>query len=68
MGLGAQLLVSLRSTREVEAPWYAALLYPLVSVLFCWIVLRAMALNLRRRGIVWRGTFYPLSELRRNRV
>jgi hypothetical protein len=37
-------------------------------MVFCWIVLRAMVLNLRDGGITWRGTFYPLGELRRNRV
>jgi len=31
-------------------------------------VLRTLVLNLRQGGIVWRGTFYPLEELRRNRV
>ncbi len=63
-----QLLVHLRGARQAGAPWQAALLYPVISVIFCWIVLRAMVLNLWQGGITWRGTFYPLSELRRNRV
>jgi hypothetical protein len=62
------LLVHLRGAREAGAPWQAALLYPVISVIFCWIVLRAMVLNLSQGGITWRGTFYPLAELRRNRV
>jgi hypothetical protein len=36
--------------------------------MFNWIVLRAMAVNLRDGGIRWRGTFYPLAELKKNRV
>jgi hypothetical protein len=46
----------------------AALLYPVFIVMFNWIVLRAMAVNLRDGGIRWRGTFYPLAELKKNRV
>jgi hypothetical protein len=37
-------------------------------VMFNWIVLRTMVVNLRDGGIRWRGTFYPLAELRKNRV
>jgi hypothetical protein len=45
-----------------------ALLYPVFVVMFNWIVLRTMVVNLRDGGIRWRGTFYPLAELRKNRV
>jgi len=63
-----QLGVMLRGTRETATPRRAALLYPVVGVLFAWIVLRALALTLSRRGIVWRGTYYPLAELRKNKI
>ena len=66
--VGVQLLGHLFVAREARLPLLAALLYPAVYVLFAWIVLRAMALNLSQGGIVWRGTFYPLNELRKNRV
>lgn len=66
--VASQLGIMLFGTRESGAPRRVALLYPVVSVLFAWIVLRALVLNLAQRGIVWRGTFYPLSELRRNKV
>jgi hypothetical protein len=46
----------------------SVLLYPVSYLLFAWILLRALALNLSQGGIVWRGTFYPLAELRKNRV
>jgi glycosyltransferase involved in cell wall biosynthesis len=45
-----------------------ALLYPVFVVMFNWIVLRTMVVNLRDGGIRWRGTFYPLADLRKNRV
>lgn len=48
-------------------PWYA-LGYPVTTALLAYIVLRALVCNLRKGGIEWRGTFYPLRELRKNRV
>lgn len=67
-GAGFLLVTHLRGAREAGAPLRAALLYPVVSVILAWILVRALALNLWQGGITWRGTFYPLSELRRNRV
>lgn len=49
------------------SPWYAAG-FPLTSTLFAYIVLRTVILNHRQGGITWRGTFYPLDQLRANRV
>lgn len=50
-----------------SCPWLAVG-YPLASLLFVYILLRTMLLNLIQGGIRWRGTFYPLEELRANRV
>ena len=47
--------------------WYA-IGYPLATALFAVIMLRTMILNLVQGGIYWRGTFYPLYELRNNKV
>ncbi len=41
------------------------LLYPAASCLLIYALLRSMTLALWRGGIYWRGTFYPLKELRR---
>jgi hypothetical protein len=49
-------------------PRGGVLLYPVSAVILAWIVVRALVLNLVQGGIVWRGTFYSLEELRRNRV
>ena len=48
-------------------PWYA-FGYPLMSVLFVFILLRTMLLNILQGGIRWRGTFYSLKELKANKV
>lgn len=42
--------------------------FPLGCLLFIVIVWNSMLYTLRHRGIEWRGTHYPLDELRANRV
>ena len=51
-----------------DVPAYYFLLHPISSALFVYIMLRSMLLTLGRGGVVWRGTFYPLDELRRGMV
>ena len=48
-------------------PWLA-LLYPVAALLFIAILSAAVLRTVRKRGIEWRGTHYPLDELRGNRV
>ncbi len=40
--------------------------FPVALALVLYAMLRSMVLTVRRGGVVWRGTFYPLRELRRN--
>ncbi len=42
--------------------------FPLATLLFLYIVWRAMLLTLWNGGIDWRGTHYPLAELKANKV
>ena len=49
------------------SPLYCLTL-PIGAVLFAFILFRSMVVTLRQRGIFWRGTFYPLDELRRGSV
>ena len=48
-------------------PWIG-LLEPFAACLLIFIVLRSAAVTLRQGGIRWRGTLYPLDELRSNNV
>ena len=51
--------------RSGISPLYA-LAWPLAAVLFVFILVRSGVLTQRQGGIYWRGTFYPLAELRRH--
>ena len=62
LGLGCD------QTRFTGGRWWHGLFLPLGAAVFGYAVLRSMVVTLRRGGIVWRGTFYPLRELRANRL
>jgi 2-keto-4-pentenoate hydratase len=49
------------------SPFYA-LTHPLGAVLFAYMLLRSTVVTLRQGGIIWRGTFYALEELKRGAV
>ncbi len=42
------------------------LLAPFAATLFTYALLRSMVTTLWQGGVVWRGTFYPLAELRKH--
>jgi hypothetical protein len=41
-------------------------LFPVAAVIIAWAMLRSMVVVMWQRGVTWRGTFYPLWELRRH--
>ncbi len=43
-----------------------AIFYPFSALVFIFTLLRSMFLTLKQGGILWRGTFYSLTELRKN--
>lgn len=65
---GLPLLAEAGVARGLGAPVGYALSYPLGALLFAWMLARSMMVTLWQGGIVWRGTFYPLDELKRGVV
>jgi len=51
-----------------SVPAYYFFLHPVSTVLFIYTLLRSMVLTLWNDGITWRGTKYPLEELRKGMV
>jgi len=48
-------------------PWYI-FLHPVSTTLFIYTMLRSTFVTLHNDGVNWRGTHYPLSELRKQQV
>ncbi len=53
---------------EFDAPWIYAFTYPIGALIFAWMIMRSTFVTLKQGGIIWRGTFYPLEELKRGVV
>jgi glycosyltransferase involved in cell wall biosynthesis len=54
--------------KRSEVRMYCFFLHPVSTSLFMYTLLRSMVLTLKNGGVVWRGTKYPLEELRRGMV
>jgi glycosyltransferase involved in cell wall biosynthesis len=52
------------SRRVTRVPVWCALIFAPAVLLVGWSFLRSMSLALARGGVIWRGTLYPLEELR----
>ncbi len=68
IALGSMFLIYIGMSRRSAVPAYYFLLHPVSTTLFIYTLLRSMILTLWNDGIVWRGTKYPLEELRRGMV
>jgi glycosyltransferase involved in cell wall biosynthesis len=55
-------------SRRSQIPPYYFFLHPVSTSLFMYTLLRSMVHTLSNDGIVWRGTKYPLEELRKGMV
>jgi cellulose synthase/poly-beta-1,6-N-acetylglucosamine synthase-like glycosyltransferase len=59
-------LYALSSRHSRISPLYA-ILFPAGAALFIYSIVRSAFTTLKLGGVIWRGTFYPLAELRKNR-
>jgi hypothetical protein len=53
-------------SRHSRITTWNALFFPLGALVFVFTLLHSMFITLKRGGVTWRGTFYPLAELRRD--
>jgi len=68
IALGSILLIYIGMSWRSSVPPYYFLLHPVSTAMFIYTLLRSMFLTLWNDGIVWRGTKYPLEELRKGMV
>jgi hypothetical protein len=68
VALASMFAIYLGMSLRSGVPAYYFLLHPVSTALFIYTLLRSMFLTLRNDGIIWRGTCYPLDELRKGMV
>ncbi|MFZ0758365.1 MAG: glycosyltransferase family 2 protein [Candidatus Sulfotelmatobacter sp.] len=68
VALGSMFLIYLGMSWRSGVPAYYFVLHPVSTVLFIYTLLRSMFHALWNDGIIWRGTRYPLEELRKGMV
>ncbi len=63
-GMTVEALLAVAVTARVS-PFYA-LFQPLAAAIFNYMIARSVFITLWQGGVTWRGTFYPLDELKRH--
>ncbi|MGH9794225.1 MAG: glycosyltransferase [Candidatus Acidiferrales bacterium] len=65
IALAIPAAVQAMAARESGAAVLYGLTFPLGAAIFAYMLLRSTVITLRQGGIVWRGTFYSLEDLRK---
>jgi len=68
IALASIFVIYVGMSKRSSVPPYYFVLHPVSSTLFIYTLLRSMTLTLWNDGVVWRGTKYPLEELRKGLV
>jgi glycosyltransferase involved in cell wall biosynthesis len=68
IALGSILVIYIGMSFKSSIPPYYFFLHPISSLLFAYTLLRSMFRTLADDGVTWRGTKYPLEELRKGMV
>jgi hypothetical protein len=68
VALGSMFLIYVGMSFKSSIPPYYFLLHPISTMMFEYTLLRSMFLTIREDGVTWRGTKYPLEELRKGLV
>jgi hypothetical protein len=65
---GLALIIAAGAAKGIGASPAYGLTYPLGAVIICWMLIRSTVVTLWQGGVTWRGTFYPIEDLKRGVV
>jgi hypothetical protein len=68
IAIAVPLVIEGMVAREFKTSPAWAVTYPIGAMIFAWMLTRSAIVTLWQGGIVWRGTFYPLDDLKRGVV
>lgn len=68
IAVGLAIILEVGVCVELRASPAYALTFPIGALIFVWMLVRSTIVTLWSGGITWRGTFYPLKELKRGVV
>jgi len=66
--VGLAIILHIGACLEFKVSPLYALTFPIGALIFTWMQMRSTIVTLWTGGIIWRGTFYPLKELKRGVV
>jgi glycosyltransferase involved in cell wall biosynthesis len=66
--VGLAIVLHIGACLEFKVSPLYALTFPIGALIFTWMQMRSTIVTLWTGGIIWRGTFYPLKELKRGVV
>jgi hypothetical protein len=64
--MALQVVVML-TKRGIGGRWWYALMIPFAGLVMTYIIVKSALMTIRQGGIYWRDSFYPLSELKKQR-
>jgi hypothetical protein len=64
----AQLIGYMKTASEQRMPAWLAVIYPVAALIQLGMLITAVLKTIAAGGIDWRGTFYPLDQLRANKI
>lgn len=65
---GLTLILAAGAAKGIGASPLYGLTYPVGALIICWMLLRSTVVTLWQGGVTWRGTFYPIEDLKRGVV
>ena len=68
VAIGVPVIAQAGAAREFRVSVFYALTQPIGALIFGWMLARSTIVTLRNGGITWRGTLYPVEELKRGIV